>query len=135
MDINATLIAQAVVMIVFVAICWRYIYPPILAIMHEREKKISDGLEAAKKADDSLEEAKLAFDKELNTAKAEAAEIVDKANVRASKIVSDASIKAETDLLIPYLELFQNKGMPGEFLQHNYLNSKKPLIDFLKEHI
>ena len=45
------------------------------------------------------------------------------------------SIKAETDLLIPYLELFQNKGMPGEFLQHNYLNSKKPLIDFLKEHI
>tara|TARA_B100000073_G_C23634209_1_gene533875 strand:+ start:39 stop:509 length:471 start_codon:yes stop_codon:yes gene_type:complete len=97
MDINATLIAQAVVMIVFVAICWRYIYPPILAIMHEREKKISDGLEAAKKADDSLEEAKLAFDKELNTAKAEAAEIVDKANVRASKIVSDASIKAETE--------------------------------------
>ena len=97
MDINASLIAQAVVMIVFVAICWRYIYPPILAIMHEREKKISDGLEAAKKADDSLEEAKLAFDKELNTAKAEAAEIVDKANVRASKIVSDASIKAETE--------------------------------------
>ena len=97
MDINATLIAQAVVMIVFVAICWRYIYPPILAIMHEREKKISDGLEAAKKADDSLEEAKLAFDKELNTAKVEAAEIVDKANVRASKIVSDASIKAETE--------------------------------------
>ena len=52
MNINATLIAQAVVMIVFVAICWRYIYPPILAVMQEREKKISDGLEAAKKADD-----------------------------------------------------------------------------------
>ena len=55
MNINATLLAQAVVMIVFVAICWRYIYPPILAVMQEREKKISDGLEAAKKADDSLE--------------------------------------------------------------------------------
>ena len=49
MNINATLLAQAVVMIVFVAICWRYIYPPILAVMREREKKISDGLEAAKK--------------------------------------------------------------------------------------
>ena len=71
MSINATLIAQAVVMIVFVAICWRYIYPPILSVMQEREKKISDGLEAAKKADDSLEEAKLAFDKELNKAKEE----------------------------------------------------------------
>jgi F-type H+-transporting ATPase subunit b len=95
MNINATLIAQAVVMIVFVAICWRYIYPPILAVMQEREKKISDGLEAAKKADDSLEEAKLAFDKELDQAKTEAAEILEKANARATKIVSDASTKAE----------------------------------------
>ena len=50
MNINATLLAQAVVMIVFVAICWRYVYPPILATMQEREKKISDGLEAAKKS-------------------------------------------------------------------------------------
>ena len=97
MNINATLIAQAVVMIVFVAICWRYIYPPILSVMKEREKRISDGLEAAKKADDSLEEAKLAFDKELNQAKAEAAEILDKANARASQIVSDAASKAEAE--------------------------------------
>ena len=97
MNINATLLAQAVVMIVFVAICWRYVYPPILSVMKEREKKISDGLEAAKKADDSLEEAKLAFEKELDQAKVEAAEILDKANTRASKIVSDASIKAEAE--------------------------------------
>mgnify|MGYP001475229825 FL=1 len=97
MNINATLLAQAVVMIVFVAICWRYIYPPILSVMKEREKKISDGLEAAKKADDSLEEAKLTFEKELDQAKSEAAEILDKANTRASKIVSDASVKAEAE--------------------------------------
>ena len=79
MNINATLLAQAIVMIVFVAICWRYIYPPILSVMQEREKKISDGLEAAKKADDSLEEAQLAFNQELDKAKAEAAELIDKA--------------------------------------------------------
>jgi F-type H+-transporting ATPase subunit b len=97
MNINATLLAQAVVMIVFVAICWKYVYPPILALMQEREKKISDGLEAAKKADDSLEEAKLAFDKEMDQAKAEAAEILEKANARASQIVGDASSKAEAE--------------------------------------
>ena len=97
MNINATLLAQAVVMIVFVAICWRYVYPPILSVMQEREKKITEGLEAAKKADDSLEEAKLASDKEINQAKAEAAEILEKANNRASKIVSDASLKAEVE--------------------------------------
>ena len=97
MNINATLLAQAVVMIVFVAICWRYIYPPILSVMQEREKKIADGLEAAKKADDSLEEAKLAYEKELNQAKAEAANILEKANNRASQIVTDASSKAEAE--------------------------------------
>ena len=97
MNINATLLAQAVVMIVFVAICWKYVYPPILSVMQEREKKISDGLEAAKKADDSLEEAKLAFDKQLNQAKAEAAGILEKANARASQIVGDASSNAQAE--------------------------------------
>ena len=94
MNINATLLAQAIVMIVFVAICWRYVYPPILSVMQEREKKISDGLEAAKKADDSLEEAQLAFNQELDKAKSEAAELIDKANQRASQIVGDAKNKA-----------------------------------------
>ena len=67
MNINATLLAQALVMIVFVAICWRYVYPPLLSVMKEREKKISDGLEAAKKADDSLEAKHIR--KELDQAK------------------------------------------------------------------
>ena len=97
MNINATLLAQAIVMIVFVAICWRYIYPPILSVMQEREKKISDGLEAAKKADDSFEEAQLAFNQELDKAKAEAAELIDKANQRASQIVGDAKGKAQDE--------------------------------------
>ena len=97
MNINATLLAQAIVMIVFVAICWRYIYPPILAVMQEREKKISDGLEAAKKADDSLEEAQLAFNQQLDKAKAEAAELIDKANQRASQIVGDAKGRAQDE--------------------------------------
>ena len=68
MDINATLIAQAIVFTTFVAICWKYIYPPMLSMMHEREQRIAEGLEAAKKADDSLEEAKLMYDKELSKA-------------------------------------------------------------------
>ena len=54
MDINATLIAQAIVFTAFVAICWKFIYPPMLSMMHEREQRIAEGLEAAKKADDSF---------------------------------------------------------------------------------
>jgi F-type H+-transporting ATPase subunit b len=97
MNINATLLGQTVAFVIFIAICWKYVWPPIIAIMEEREKRIADGLEAAKKADDSLEEAQLAFDQEMNKAKAEAAEILEKANARASQIVNDATSKAETE--------------------------------------
>ena len=97
MNINATLLGQTLAFVIFVAICWKYVWPPIIAIMEEREKRIADGLAAAKKADDSLEEAQLAFDKEMNKAKAEAAEILEKANSRASQIVNDATEKAEVE--------------------------------------
>ena len=97
MNINATLLGQTVAFVIFVAICWRYVWPPIIAIMEEREKRIADGLEAAKKADDSLEEAQLAFDQEMNKAKTQAFVILDKANVRASQVVLDATTKAEIE--------------------------------------
>ena len=97
MNINATLLGQTLAFVIFVAICWKYVWPPIIAIMEEREKRIADGLEAAKKADDSLEEAQLAFDQEMNKAKAEAAEILEKANSSASQIVNDATAKAEIE--------------------------------------
>ena len=97
MNINATLLGQTLAFVIFVAICWKYVWPPIIAIMEEREKRIADGLEAAKKADDSLEEAQLAFDQEMNKAKVEAAEILEKANSRASQIVIDATTKAENE--------------------------------------
>jgi F-type H+-transporting ATPase subunit b len=97
MNINATLLGQTLAFVIFVAICWKYVWPPIIAIMEEREKRIADGLEAAKKADDSLEEAQIAFDQEMNKAKAEAAKILEKANSRASQIVNDATEKAEVE--------------------------------------
>ena len=97
MNINATLLGQTLAFVIFVAICWKYVWPPIIAIMEEREKRIADGLEAAKKADDSLEEAQLAFDQEINKAKVESAEILEKANSRASQIVNDATAKAEVE--------------------------------------
>jgi F-type H+-transporting ATPase subunit b len=97
MNINATLLGQTIAFVIFVAICWKYVWPPIISIMEEREKRIADGLEAAKKADDSLEEAQLEFDQKMNKAKEAAAEILNKANARASQIVANASIKAEAE--------------------------------------
>ena len=100
MNINATLLGQTLAFVLFVAICWRYVWPPIIAIMEEREKRISDGLEAAKKANDSLEEAKLNYEAELDKAKSESADIVEKANQRASQIISDTADKGKQEKLL-----------------------------------
>jgi len=97
MNINATLLGQTLAFVIFVAICWKWVWPPILAIMEEREKRISDGLEAANKAKDSLTEAQQEYDAEISKAKAEAATILEKANERASTIVGEAKNKAELE--------------------------------------
>ena len=62
-----------------------------------KREAYSGRFRGGKKADDSLEEAQLAFDQEMNKAKAEAAEILEKANSRASQIVNDATAKAEIE--------------------------------------
>jgi F-type H+-transporting ATPase subunit b len=97
MNINATLLGQTLAFVIFVAICWKWVWPPIIAIMEEREKRTSDGLEAAKKAKDSLAEAQQDYDAEISKAKAEAATILEKANERAAAIVGEAKNKAESE--------------------------------------
>ena len=40
MNINYTIIGQLIAFLVFVAFCMRYVWPPILAAMEERQQKI-----------------------------------------------------------------------------------------------
>lgn len=90
MNINLTLIGQMLAFVAFVVFCMKYVWPPILAAMQEREQKISDGLAAADKASHDLELAKEKAVERLKEAKGEAAGIVDAANRRATQIVEEA---------------------------------------------
>ncbi|MEJ2532522.1 MAG: F0F1 ATP synthase subunit B [Halioglobus sp.] len=90
MNINLTLIGQMVAFVCFVLFCMKYVWPPIIGAMAEREKKIADGLAAADRANHDLELAKEQAVERLKEAKHEAAGIVDSANRRASQIVEEA---------------------------------------------
>jgi len=68
----------------------KYVWPPILAAMAEREKKIADGLAAADRASHDLELAQEKAVERLKEAKVEAAGIVDSANKRAGQLVEEA---------------------------------------------
>lgn len=94
MNINLTLFAQLISFAIFVWFCRKYVWPPIIQSMQEREKLISDGLNAAEKAGADLEEAKAQVAVQLDEAKQQAAQIIDGANKRATQIVDEAKGQA-----------------------------------------
>lgn len=97
MNINLTLIGQSITFIVFIAFCAKYIWPALINVMAEREKKIADGLQAASRADKDLELAQKKAAEQLHEAKQQASGIVDQANKRASQIVEEAKDQARVE--------------------------------------
>jgi len=91
-DINMTLIGQTIAMIVFVWFCMKFIWPPLLAALEERQKLIEEGLTAADKGKESLVKATAEADEIINEARKQATSILDSANQRANEIISDSKL-------------------------------------------
>ena len=89
MDINATLIGQTIAMMVFVWFCMKYIWPPLLTAIEERQAKIAEGLAAADKGQESLEKATVEAESIIGDARKQATGILDQAHARANEIVAD----------------------------------------------
>jgi len=86
-NINLTMIGQAISFFIFVVFCMKYVWPPLMAALQERQKKIADGLAASDRAARDLELAQEKAAKELREAKQEAAALIEQANKRANQIV------------------------------------------------
>jgi F-type H+-transporting ATPase subunit b len=96
-NINLTLIGQTLTFFVFIWFCAKFIWPVLISMMEEREKKIADGLEAAERADKDLELAQHKAVQQMSEAKKDAAEIIEAANKRASQIVEEAKDQARVE--------------------------------------
>jgi len=88
-DLNATIIGQTIAMIVFVWLCAKYVWPPILQALEERQQQIEEGLAAADKSQEKLVEAQAQADEIVNEARTQATGILDQAHARANEIVAD----------------------------------------------
>jgi len=97
MNLNATIIGQSIAFFVFVWFCMKYVWPPITAILEERQRKIADGLEAAERAQRDLNLAQNKAADELRDAKRQGAELIELANKRANQIIDDAKEKAREE--------------------------------------
>ena len=90
MSINLTLIGQAISLFVFVWFCMKYVWPPIVNALQEREKRIADGLAAAEAGQDKLVEADRRLVELVDEGKQKANEIIVQAQKRGDEILEEA---------------------------------------------
>jgi len=96
-DINLTLIGQSIAMAVFVWFCMRFVWPPIMGMIEERQTTIADGLAAAEKGNRALAEAQVQIDQLVEDARGQARQIIDQANTRGGALVEEARAQADQE--------------------------------------
>ena len=116
-----TLIGQTIAMIVFVRFCMKFIWPPLMQAIEERQTQIADGLAAAEKGQQSLAEAETEAQKIVDEARKQATGILDQANARANEIVaegkSDGQKERERQIAAAAAEIEQETNRAREELR------------------
>ncbi|KAA0010697.1 F0F1 ATP synthase subunit B [Billgrantia pellis] len=97
MNINMTLIGQTIAFAIFVWFCIKYVWPPISTALHERQKRIAEGLDAASRASRDLELAQEQASQTLRESKEQASQILEQANKRSAQIVEEAREQARAE--------------------------------------
>jgi F-type H+-transporting ATPase subunit b len=96
-NINLTLVVQMLVFALLIFGTMKWIWPPILAAMEERSRKIADGLAAAEKGEQALTEARGKADQIVREARERANQIIDHAQHRANELVEQAKTTASAE--------------------------------------
>lgn len=97
MNINATLLAQAIMFALFVWFCMKYVWPPIIGALEARKKQIADGLAAADRGKHELELAGKRASETMHEAKMKAVEIIAQAEKRAIQVIEEAKAAAKDE--------------------------------------
>lgn len=97
MNLNLTLIGQAITFVVFIWLFQRYVYAPISAALANRQQKIQEGLEAAEKGEKEQELAEKRAKETIHEAREKASEMVAAAERRANEIREEAASEARQE--------------------------------------
>ena len=116
MNVNATFLGQAIFFAILIWFSWKFIWPPLMNAIEERQKKIAEGLAAADKSQRDLAQAEDKVAELLKEARGKANEIIDQAHARANQIVDkakeDAIVEAnrQKTAALAEIELAANKA-------------------------
>lgn len=94
MNLTATLIIQSLVLLILGWITMKFIWPPLISAIEDRQRKIADGLAAADKGEKSLAEAQASAAEIVREARQQAGRITDQAHRRSSEMIDEAKSAA-----------------------------------------
>lgn len=97
MNLNLTLIAQAVSFALFIWFTVKFVWPPMLRAIEARQKTIADGLAAAEQGRRSLETSTRQAEDAMRDARARAGEVLAQAEKRAAQLIEEARNAAKEE--------------------------------------
>jgi len=93
-NLNATILGQAISFVLFVWFCMKYIWPPIISAIETRQKEIKQSLINSRKAQDELCILQKKIDQNIIEAKEKASNILNEANKQKVLILEEAKKNA-----------------------------------------
>ncbi len=99
MNLNATILGQAIAFVLFVLFCMKYVWPPLMAAIEKRQKEIADGLASAERAHKDLDLAKASATDQLKKAKAEAQVIMSRRTNAARRFWTKRKLRQNRNVL------------------------------------
>jgi F-type H+-transporting ATPase subunit b len=97
MNLNLTLVAQAVSFALFIWFTVKFVWPPMLRAIETRQKTIADGLAAAEQGRRVLETSNREAEEAVREARNRAAEIIAQAEKRAAQMIDEARKAAKEE--------------------------------------
>jgi F-type H+-transporting ATPase subunit b len=94
MNINLTLFAQAATFAIFIWFTAKFVWPHLSRAIEARQKHIAEGLAAAERGKQDLEQAAVRTADMLRQARQQAQEVLAQAEKRASQIIDEAKTAA-----------------------------------------
>lgn len=97
MSFNATLIGQMITFSLLVIFTMKFVWPPIMKAMQDRQKRIAEGLASAERGVREQELAKAKSADVIKAAKQQSAEIIAQAQKRANEIIEESKNEARAE--------------------------------------
>ncbi|MBU6421378.1 MAG: F0F1 ATP synthase subunit B [Gammaproteobacteria bacterium] len=97
MNINVSLIGEAIVFGLFIWLTMKFIWPYVTKAMDERANKIAEGLAAGERGRKDLENAQVKATEILHAARDKGAEVVEVANQQAARVLEEARKESQAE--------------------------------------